>query len=362
MKTVLGSGFGDEGKGLTTSFLCSETRNPIVVRVNGGHQAGHTVYHENESHVFSNFGSGTLQGAPTLWSHFCTFNPIDTNIESFSLENPYLFVHGLCPVTTPYDVIANQTRESSLRHGSVGMGFGTTIQRQEDYFKLFVQDLPFEKVVIAKLKNIAAYYGIRSVDITQFLNHTREVLKKITIVSDYSILRHYSPISEGAQGILLDMDFGFFPNVTRSNTTSKNAYHLAAVKEVFYATRTYQTRHGNGYMTNEHLPLELVNTENETNVQCEWQGTFRKSVLDIDLLNYAFTCDNNFHTRYVQKNLVITCVDQTGEDIDVTVGGKVKRIHVTDLTSLLLPKFNRVLMSYGPSATDIIEITKKLHV
>ena len=54
---VLGLNFGDEGKGLTTSFLCSKVENPIVVRFNGGHQAGHTVVIEGKRHVFSNMGA-----------------------------------------------------------------------------------------------------------------------------------------------------------------------------------------------------------------------------------------------------------------------------------------------------------------
>ncbi len=350
-KIVLGMGFGDEGKGLTTSYLCSVSKNPIVVRFNGGHQAGHTVVYGGKSHIFSNFGSGSLQGVPTLWSHFCTFNPSDVINEAEHLPLSYLFVHGLCPVTTPYDIVANHDRERSLRHGSVGMGFGTTVQRQEDYFKLFVQDLPYENVVKAKLNNISKYYHIE-LDIEPFLADIREAIKMIDIVSNYELLHDYTPVFEGAQGILLDQDFGFFPNVTRSNTTSRNIAAIVDYGEIFYATRSYQTRHGNGYMTNEGLPLVLSNTENETNVSCEWQGEFRKSVLDIDLLNYALTCDNNFSLNF-SKNLVISCVDQTGYDFDVTVGGKLKRINLSDLPKLLNKEFNEVYYSTGASLSDI---------
>lgn len=354
MKTVLGLGFGDEGKGLTTSYLCNNTHKPLVVRCNGGHQAGHTVEYEGKRHIFSNFGSGSLQGVPTLWSHFCTFHPSHVLNEAKDLNNPILYVHGLCPVTTPMDIHANQQREEKLKHGSVGMGFGTTIQRQENFYKLFVQDLPFENVVIAKLNNICDYYGI-GFDYEPFLADIREVLTKIDIVSNYNLLGHYNPIFEGAQGILLDQDFGFFPNVTRSNTTSKNALSLEQQSEIFYITRTYQTRHGNGFMTNEGLPLELVNTENETNVFDKWQGVFRKSVLDIDLLNYALVCDNNF-SSHCGKNLVISCVDQTGYDFDVTVKGEVKRINLEELPLLLNTKFQQILFSTGASLNDIEEL------
>lgn len=75
-KAVIGLGFGDEGKGITTDYLCSKTKNPLVVRFCGGSQVGHTVVHNGIRHVFSSFGSGTLRGVPTYWSHKCALDPI----------------------------------------------------------------------------------------------------------------------------------------------------------------------------------------------------------------------------------------------------------------------------------------------
>lgn len=70
-----------------------------------------------------------------------------------------MYVHPLCPVTTPFDIAHNRTSEKIKKHGSVGMGFGATIQRQENLYQLFVQDLYFETVLIAKLNAIASYYN-----------------------------------------------------------------------------------------------------------------------------------------------------------------------------------------------------------
>ena len=128
---VLGSAFGDEGKGLTTSFLCSITKNPLVVRFNGGHQAGHTVIHNGIRHVFSNFGSGTLDNTPTYWSEYCTVDPTGVIREGDSLNEkgiaPNIAFNGNAMVTTPFDIYSNQKRERDVNHGSVGVGFGTTI-------------------------------------------------------------------------------------------------------------------------------------------------------------------------------------------------------------------------------------------
>jgi adenylosuccinate synthase len=339
---IVGTNFGDEGKGLVTSFLCQHTNNPLVVRFNGGHQAGHTVYWEGKRHVFSNFGSGTLQGFPTYWSEYCTFNPISFVHEYTILSDPEFYIHPLCAVVTPFDILFNQQVEKIKKHGSVGVGFGATIQRQLDNYKLFVQDLFYDSVLKIKLKAIAQYYNfiVKQDEIESFVECARKV-RKLIVLSDTDILFNYNPIFEGAQGILLDMDFGFFPNVTRSNTTSKNALSLYPSEEIYYVTRTYLTRHGNGFMPNEKEML-LVNTELETNRFHPFQGEFRKAELDIELLKYSLGCDSNF-SKGLKKNLIVTCMDQYAIDIE-------------RLISTLGITFNKVFVSSGPSLTHITQI------
>ncbi|MCK9430020.1 MAG: adenylosuccinate synthetase [Candidatus Omnitrophica bacterium] len=343
MSIVLGLGFGDEGKGLTTSFLCSHTTNPLVVRFNGGHQVGHTVVYNNNRHVFSSFGSGTLQGVPTYWSKFCTVYPTAflNEYKLLTKTTPLICVNPLCPVTTPYDIIINDRNESFNQHGSIGVGFGQTIERHENnFFKLFVQDLFFENVLVAKLKNIATWYKLESVDISNFMSDCITMSHLIRL-SDDNIIHNYNPIFEGGQGILLDQSFGFFPNVTRSNTTSENALKLFNDTEVFYVTRTYQTRHGNGVMSNENDKLLITNNEFETNQYNKYQGKFRVGELDTSLMNYSLGCDNNFSIGLV-KNLMITCCDQYHIDVD-------------ELLSKLGVTFNKVFLSYGNSLDDVIQ-------
>jgi len=140
---VIGLGFGDEGKGMVTSYLSSYYNNPLVVRYSGGHQAGHTVVHEGVKHTFANFGSGTLQGCPTYWSEYCTVEPVgllkelsvlvDKMGDDFDMK---LYIHNECPVTTPFDIFHNQKLEKEKIHGSCGVGFGDTLEREEDHFHL----------------------------------------------------------------------------------------------------------------------------------------------------------------------------------------------------------------------------------
>lgn len=342
---VVGLGFGDEGKGLTTSFLCSQVKNPLVVRFNGGHQAGHTVVYNGERHVFSSFGSGTLQGAPTYWSAYCTFYPTAfLNEWNIFKKSPLVFINPLCPVTTPYDVEYNKYREKMNGHGSVGVGFGTTIDRHQKNYKLYVQDLFHEKILFEKLKMIQKYYkdafGITGVDTLGFLDDIAQAKNLIWLATD-AILSQFDPIFEGAQGILLDQDFGFFPNVTRSNTTSKNAVKMySPAEDIYYVTRCYQTRHGNGFMTNEHKTIKLINNDDETNIYNIYQRHFRVAPIDTDLINYSIECDSNF-SKDLEKNLIITCVDQL-PDFDVD-----------DMIKSIEQPFSKIYISKGPSLENI---------
>ncbi len=75
-RAVIGANFGDEGKGLITDYL-AQTGGDVVVRFNGGAQAGHTVVTpEGRRHVFSHFGSGSFAELPTFFSQHTIVNPI----------------------------------------------------------------------------------------------------------------------------------------------------------------------------------------------------------------------------------------------------------------------------------------------
>lgn len=338
MKTniIIGLGYGDEGKGLTTDYLSRQYAKTLIVRFSGGHQAGHTVVTpEGKRHVFSSIGSGALYGAPTYWSRFCTFYPIAFCNEYTVLENahdqsPVVYVDALSPVTTPYEVFYNRQTEKVNAHGSCGVGFGATMQRQESPYKLFVQDLAYPFVLEKRLQAIREYYWKLSgedplteamaIQLEHFKQAAMEALSRICIVREKTFMPGLPQqgfdqiLFEGSQGILLDMDHGFFPHVTRCNTVSKNAlqlirdYHLAP-PVIHYITRAYQTRHGNGYLSNTAFPLELISNPLETNQYNEWQGHQRQSVLDLDPLRYALETDANY-CGAAEKRLVMTCLDQ----------------------------------------------------
>src|SRR6266566_4843827 len=91
--------------------------NKVVVRFNGGAQAGHTVIANGKRHVFSHFGSGTLAGADTFFAKHFVCNPILYWKELRQLYDlgikPTVVIDPRCYITTPYDMLINQLVEDA---------------------------------------------------------------------------------------------------------------------------------------------------------------------------------------------------------------------------------------------------------
>lgn len=381
MKTVivLGLGFGDEGKGLTTDYLCQQSEKPLVIRFSGGHQAGHTVVMpDGKRHIFSSIGSGTFQAAPTYWSRYCTFYPSAFHKEWEALTKlgikPLIYVDALSMVTTPYDIYFNRLKEKSNQHGSCGVGFGATISRNYTPYKLYVQDLFYPQVLAQKLKAIGFYYeqkgrGVFAAkelkpEIEHFKTQVSKISPLIQLVNEsdfFEKLDDQHIIFEGSQGILLDMDHGFFPNVTHASTTARNAMALIRkyalpIPEIYYITRAYQTRHGNGYLSNEKIPPRIIPNPNETNQYNQWQGHQRRSILDIDMLNYALACDANY-AQAQHKHLVVTCLDQLAGDLQATKGQEVFTYSSPASLAAVLPLIDgQVFGSFSDCGQKVKEI------
>lgn len=321
-KAVIGLGCGDEGKGMVVSSLCSQFRNPLVIRYSGGHQAAHHVVMDgNHDHVFANFGSGTLQGFDTYWSEYCTFDPMGVIKELATLKrmgmSPKLYVNANCPVTTPYEKCHNRQLDKRDGHGTCGVGVGQTHQREADHYSLLVRDLLNPTVLKIKLSMLGQYYPNYDLgeELQVFLMYCNELInligKNIYIRKTLNISyleRHDEYIFEGSQGMLLDQNIGFFPHVTRSSTGTKNILSMGFRPDVYLVTRAYQTRHGNGPMTNEEL-YPIPHNPNELNLDTGIQGKFRTSILDLDLLKYALQSDEYISYNTHHKHLVITCMD-----------------------------------------------------
>ena len=333
---VLDLGFGDSGKGVTVDYLAKvNPQESLVIRFSGGHQVGHTIQVGDFVHTFSNFGSGTLRGVPTYYSQYTTMFPPGILMEYQQIKqfNPRLIFAPLTMVTTAYDIAFNRSREKLLQHGSCGVGFGATIDRNLDGVKLFVKDMANAWVFKQKLQAIKDYYQqkthntqleqgfkeeINNIDDSTFIELSQQCSQLYSVENFVTVKSRYQHlIFEGSQGIMLDQEHGIFPHVTRSSTTSQNAFEIinqssviAKEIDIYYVTRCYQTRHGNGPMSNNQK-IELKNNETEANQNNKYQGAFRIAELDVELLNYALSSDSPYHGSHQVNNiLVVTCLDQ----------------------------------------------------
>lgn len=331
---VIGLGFGDEGKGMRVHALSHHFKalgkTSLVIRYSGGQQAGHTVCpNENMMHVFSSFGSGTFNDAPTYWSKYCTVDPLALMTEFNVLRNkgvtPKLLIDKKAPVTTPYDIFHNQHAYEYREDGTCGRGVGATFQREEDFYSLLAGDLLYESVFKEKLKHIRQYYHLKGdmapqfeFDFELFFEARESMLKLFEFVDEIpNDFDEY--IFEGSQGLMLDQNFGFFPHVTRSSVGTKNILEMGFEPVVHMMTRAYQTRHGNGPMTN--LDWSGFQNKYESNKTNKYQGEFKTSILDLDLLKYVIGRDDYIRTN--DTNLVITCMDIVEDDWKYTLGNKI---------------------------------------
>ena len=329
VKIVIGSAFGDEGKGVTVQYLCKkaidEGKKPLVIRFSGGSQAAHTINYNGIEHICSSYGSGVLMGVPTLIWDTAYFNPADAKLEYEVLKKklkkvPPLYVMPKTPIVTIYDIVNGRNDIKVRSDGTCGKGIYPTFKRNKEGFKINFENIKNYENHITELE----YYYHDNV--TKKLSNEGKDFKKlvtdiekgkydfISITGGLMLSMFDVLIFESSQGLLLDMDRGFYPNVTPSRV-GLNAFNVPSLEpylynaEVYLVSRTYLTRHGNGYTPcTMGFNLDLSN-KHETNVYNDYQGEFKTGILNFDLLNEAYTrhcIDNYFYLYNMKLNMVVT--------------------------------------------------------
>lgn len=349
---VVGLEFGDEGKGTMTNFLCRLRNANLVVRYNGGSQAGHNVTMDSGiHHTFRQIGSGAfVPGVITLLSEYMMWDPVALAHEVAELS-PKIGEHALnrhvidcrAPVISLYHVASNRMKEwmrGAVRHGSCGKGIGETgydlMYRPDEVIRAGdLRDARKTKKLLsliqARKQEELEKLGICFAEVPESLRELAEVLtdpsspanladlyhglaSEYTIISAASaqkLVRESVCIFEGAQGILLDEWHGFHPYTTWS--TIVPAYALRILEEsgfngeveVVGVMRSYMTRHGAGPFVTEDANIAgiFLNEDNRLN---EWQQEFRIGHLDGIMLRYASDCLRHYCANAV---LAITHLD-----------------------------------------------------
>lgn len=329
VKIVIGANYGDEGKGLVSGCLAREAslnnKKSLTIFYNGTCQRAHTF----EGEVHRCVAAGTHYGSDTFYHRQFVIDPI-----SIFLFQAKPIIDGECRVILPCDVVRNrsiETNRGSNRHGSCGFGLFEAVKRckSDPATAIKAKDLINSWTLYEKLRDIEKQYGAFSDDLYNmhyFMLAADYIRKNCVITTFANAVENYDTvIFEGGQGLLLDQgNRDCFPHLTPSSTgnamIAEDVKSLGVTPELFYVSRSYMTRHGNGPMECECRKEEINPAiEDKTNVTNEFQGELRFGKININSLMDRVHKDASV---YADKtvNMVFTHLNYTGGKIASTAG------------------------------------------
>ncbi len=275
---VVGAQWGDEGKGKIVDVLAE--RADLVVRYQGGANAGHTVDTGAGEFVLHQIPSGIIQGAVCVVGNGVALDPETFFTELDALASRgikvahKLFVSDRAHLTFPYHKLLDRARERRDRIGTTGRGIGPTYEdkygrrgiRVGDLRNLArAQELICARVAAANemLSMLGSAERADAGEHVELLGRLAPRLLPLAVdagrVVYEALERGESVLLEGAQGSLLDVDHGTYPFVTSSHTTAGGAAVGAgigptAIDAVVGVVKAYTTRVGNGPLPTEASP------------------------------------------------------------------------------------------------------------
>ncbi len=276
---VVGAQWGDEGKGKLVDVLAE--RADLVVRYQGGANAGHTVCIGDAQFILQQIPSGILHETSTC----IVGNGVVLDPETFFQEldglatkgvsvKGRIFVSDRAHLVLPYHKLLDKAHEQSQKIGTTGRGIGPAYEDKYGRRGVRVGDLRHLESAkamlserVARANQLLAMMG--STELASEKQH-HELLDRLAprllpLAADTGFLVHTSlkdgrrVLLEGAQGALLDVDHGTYPFVTSSNTTAGGAATGAgigptAIDEVLGVVKAYTTRVGNGPLPTQAEP------------------------------------------------------------------------------------------------------------
>jgi len=276
---VLGAQWGDEGKGKIIDYLARDA--DYVVRYQGGNNAGHTVVIGQESFVLHLIPSGILHKKKIcVIGNGVVVDPkaLIDEIEGLKKRNikidSNLLISEQAHVIFPYHKLLDQLRERRRKIGTTGRGIGPCYADKLARVGIRVVDLLDKDTFAEKLKlNLAEkneifkkLYGIKEFSFVkiyrEYLGYTEIIGKYITnttIVLKEAVSKNKNILFEGAQGTLLDIDFGTYPYVTASNASvggvcTGTGVSPKDIDKVVGVAKAYTTRVGEGPFPTEFEP------------------------------------------------------------------------------------------------------------
>jgi adenylosuccinate synthase len=275
---VVGAQWGDEGKAKVVDMLAEYA--DVVIRSQGGCNAGHTVKFQGETFKFHHLPSGLLYGdkqcvigsgvvlAPSILKQELD----DIQAKGYTTKN--LFISERCHITFPYHIEQDQKQElmrnaraPESRIGTTGRGIGPTYMDKVGRIGLRVCDMmepePILRATIERVVSEKGFFAASTVDYLMNVCAEYKAILAPYVADTVELLQTALAgkkrlLFEGAQGTLLDVDFGTYPFVTSSNSTSGGActgtgVGPSKIDATLGVMKAYLTRVGAGPFPTEQL-------------------------------------------------------------------------------------------------------------
>lgn len=348
---LLGLQWGDEGKGKIVDVLTKDYN--IIARFQGGPNAGHTLEFDGIKHVLRTIPSGIFhEKSINVIGNGVVIDPVVFIKELEALDKYHIDyvskliisrkAHLILPTHRLLDA-ASEASKGKAKIGSTLKGIGPTYMDKTGRNGIRVGDLELENfkqkykslakkhVAMIDFYNVEIQYDLEEMELEFF--ESIEKLKKLTFIDSEEYLNQAiksgkTILAEGAQGSLLDIDFGTYPFVTSSNTTAAGACTGLGVaprkiKEVYGIFKAYTTRVGSGPFPTElfdNIGAKMAKVGHEFGAvtgrarRCGW----------LDLVALKYTCEVNGVTQLMMmKSDVLSGFDQLKVCTSYNYKGKV---------------------------------------
>ncbi len=272
----VGIQWGDEGKAKIVDYLSE--KSDLVVRFQGGANAGHTVYVDETKYVFHLVPTGVIHDKKCLVGAGVVFDIEEYLEESADLQAKgadmsKVFIDERVHLVMPYHKHLDVAKESKRNNkiGTTSRGIGPTYADRASRCGIRLSDLAHKEVFAQKLAEnldflnflFKEYYDMPTLDFDTIYNEYLDLYEKIksSVVDGVKFINDCHDngddiLFEGAQGTLLDVDYGTYPYVTSSNTVAGAAatgsgLAFNKIDKVYGVFKAYTTRVGNGPFPSE---------------------------------------------------------------------------------------------------------------
>lgn len=290
-KVVIGAQWGDEGKAKITDLLATDA--DLIIRYQGGCNAGHTVVTNGKTFKFHLIPSGILYKGKTCFIGNGTVilpEYFEQEIEGLKKENidlSGLKISPLATITMPWHTEVDGYSEDNAQKGKIGTtqkGIGPTYTDKMARIALKIEDLYSQEALSEKLdvilplknKQLKELYGLKTYtkdEVLRLCQKYAKIFEPYVCFEWQELLQKFKKedkriLFEGAQGVMLDVDFGTYPFVTSSNPVGGGAcvgsgYGPTTINEVIGVAKAYVTRVGEGPFVTE-LDNNMGDTIRET--------------------------------------------------------------------------------------------------